>query len=438
MDKARRRIWVSGLGVLMAAIVLPAPMSVLPAEAQLMSNAETRCRRALHSGAQRYYRTILAKQASCHRLRMKGKLSALRDCNDPDRLPSSLILNLIESHLRRRAQNACSGSPAARGYATCEAPCGNVTIRTFSDVGRCHACLARSEAFETSRALYGTPPVLAGNRAAFRCQTAIGEENVRYVTSFLTSHRRCQFLQDRGAIPSVVDCQRFDHFGMFERARIVLDRRIRRLCVTPLPAAVTGCAGVPGGLLNCITQQSESSADLIFRNVYLDRSVNGKLVFVTSQTYTAGEIGGVAGADAICQSVADGAEQPLRGSFRAWVSDETSSPVTRFARSTVPYFLSRGDIIAESFESLVENHPKVAIDVDENGRDVVFEAPVWTGTRGDGTPVDANVPATHCNGWSSDEGTGIVGLPYYIGGGVWSNSAATTCARRGHLYCFEQ
>lgn len=437
MKTARKLIWITGLGILLGAVVVPATPWVAPADAQLTIR-ETRCRRALQSGAQRFYRTILAKQASCHRLRMVGKLSPLRDCNDPSRLPSSLILNLIESHLRKRAANACPGSPAAYGYETCDAPCGSVIIRNFADVGRCHACLAKAKANETTRTIYGTPPVFGSNTREVRCQTALGEENVRYVTSLLTSHRRCQFMQDRGAIPHVIDCQRYDLFGMFTRARTVLAQRLPRVCRQPLPASLDGCSDVPGGTLGCVTRAAEASADLIYRAVYLDRGTNGKLAFVTSLTYEGDEIGGAAGADAICQATAEDAESPLRGTFRAWISDAESSPATRFSQSTVPYYLFRGDVVAESYQSLVASHPKVAIDVDENGKDVVFEAPVWTGTRPDGTAVDAADGSTHCNGWASAGTTGVVGLPYYIGGGIWSQSSLTNCTRRGHLYCFEQ
>jgi len=433
MERTRGLSWIVGFGLLLSGIALP--LEATRAEAQL-SAAETRCRRVLHNGAQRYYRTLLSKQASCHRLRMIGKLSPLRDCNDPNRLPSGLILSVLETHMQRRAQNACSGPPAAMGFETCEAPCGNINIRTFADVGRCNACLVRRQGEITTRSLFGTPPVFGSNTREVRCQMSVGEETVRFVTSLLTSQWRCQFLQDRGAISAGIDCTRFDLFGIYLRAREILDRRIPEICRGSMIARLDGCSTSPD-VLNCITDESSEGADLIFRSVFPNRGSRGKGVFVTSKSFTGAEIGGVAGADALCQQAASSAATPLRGTYRAWISDGTESPATRFFRAPVPYFLIRGGTISPNFSTLVATNPEFAIDIDENGDPVIFEAPVWTGTNGNGEAAAGGAAAT-CNGWTSDEGTGVIGLPYFIGGGLWSNSAAVDCGRRGHLYCFEQ
>lgn len=405
-----------------------------PAEAQL-SVPDTRCRRALHSGSQRYYRTILAKQASCHRGRMLGKLSPLRDCTDPDRLPSSQILDLIESHLVKRAENACSGRPGALALDECMAPCDGIPIVRFGDVGRCLACLAKDEARNTTANIYGNPPVVGQNNSAVSCQTAVGAEMIRYATSLLTSHRRCQFLQDRGQVPLSIDCRRADIFGIFSRAQEIVERKISRRCNFGDSSELTGCDADNGNQIGCIIKQGSESTDKLFAQIYaIDDELQGKLVFVTADTYRPDEIGGLEGADAICQAAAEAADPPLRGTFKAWLSDGDEQPAGRFTRPSVPYFRPDGPKVADSYDDLVLNHPRVSIDADENGEHVIFRSPVWTGTTALGVGIDG---AT-CDGWTSAEGRGVVGLSYFIGGGLWTDSTDVSCGFRARLYCFEQ
>jgi len=68
-----------------------------------------------------------------------------------------------------------------------------------------------------------------------------------------------------------------------------------------------------------------------------------KWVFVTLSDYT-GDLGGLEGADAICEAEADDAG--LTGTYKAWLSDTNVGPDTRFTHSTVPSFLLNGYRVA--------------------------------------------------------------------------------------------
>ncbi|MCB1058064.1 MAG: hypothetical protein KDD11_21405, partial [Acidobacteria bacterium] len=61
---------------------------------------------------------------------------------------------------------------------------------------------------------------------------------------------------------------------------------------------------------------------------------NKLIVFVTSVGHD-GNFGGLAGADAFCQSLADAVS--LGGTFKAWLSDSTTSPADRFAHRSESY-----------------------------------------------------------------------------------------------------
>jgi hypothetical protein len=59
-------------------------------------------------------------------------------------------------------------------------------------------------------------------------------------------------------------------------------------------------------------------------------------VFVTSTIYM-GYLGGLDGADAKCQSVANAAQ--LGGTFKAWLRDDTTAARDRLNHATGPYVL---------------------------------------------------------------------------------------------------
>ena len=80
-------------------------------------------------------------------------------------------------------------------------------------------------------------------------------------------------------------------------------------------------------------------------------TITHKNVFVTSQSHN-GDFGGLTGADAFCQSLALTAG--LSGTYKAWLSDTTGSPATRFAQASVPYRLVDGTTIANDWNDLTD------------------------------------------------------------------------------------
>ncbi len=79
-----------------------------------------------------------------------------------------------------------------------------------------------------------------------------------------------------------------------------------------------------------------------------------KTVFVTSITFD-GNTGGLAGADEKCQADADRPASIVpEGTYLAWLSDGTDSPDTRFTKSSHPYILPDGTMIAEDSADLTD------------------------------------------------------------------------------------
>lgn len=164
-----------------------------------------------------------------------------------------------------------------------------------------------------------------------------------------------------------------------------------------------------------------------------------RIVFATS-TGQNGNLGGLTGADAICQSLADSAGLP--GTYLAWLSDAVDSPSTRFARSVFPYTRVGGLVVADSYTDLTTRRLPLdaGININEKG-EFITGAAVWTNTRPDGTPI-ALLQRLNCNGWTSaDDGitafvgaSGDIDVEWTFRIGVTNR----TCDTPSALYCFQQ
>lgn len=172
-------------------------------------------------------------------------------------------------------------------------------------------------------------------------------------------------------------------------------------------------------------------------------------VFVTSTGQRSGNYGGVAGADAICQSLAGAAG--LAGTYLAWLSDSTgTSPDTRFSRPTEPYVRVDGVQFAASYSALTTSGPTAPLNVTELNQTLQLFNGTWvrTGTRDDGTPSLFN--PNHCDDWTSDSASlrGLSGearASTYRWTGELSSGGQTSwlnpiCSASvfARLYCFQQ
>ncbi|MBL9102514.1 MAG: DUF4215 domain-containing protein [Myxococcales bacterium] len=168
-------------------------------------------------------------------------------------------------------------------------------------------------------------------------------------------------------------------------------------------------------------------------------------VFISSATMT-GAFGGVAGADAACQSYADAAG--LAGTYRAWLSEDAmSAPVFRFGSegyrgwyllpTAPPTPVAQGwsDLTSEN-EDNSGDYLRSAINADEYGA-IVGETAAWTNTAPDG---HEHAWTIDCEDWSV--------IPLETGGSfglsrsdvltaAWSFISANECDTPRRLYCFQ-
>jgi hypothetical protein len=160
-----------------------------------------------------------------------------------------------------------------------------------------------------------------------------------------------------------------------------------------------------------------------------DRPVEN-IAFVTSTVHT-GNLGGLEGADALCNGLATDAG--IGGTYVAWLSTSTTSAYSRIQNGTgwvaidgVPVAVQPSDLVTRSILS--------PLALDERGHEVgSTQQEVWTGTTSDGL-ADPNT----CSDWTTDDpmkSGGIGDAPN--GGGSFTLNGARPCAAPRRIYCFE-
>jgi hypothetical protein len=214
------------------------------------------------------------------------------------------------------------------------------------------------------------------------------------------------------------------------------------------------CVGCAEGATRCASQEAQETCkggdwlpavDCPFGCV--DQACGGlaKLVFVTSATFAGGTLGGVAGADVLCNKVAAGGNLP--GTYLAWLSDSTGSPITRFPKDVGPYQLIDGTIIANNWMELTLGMLRHPIDLTETGGPppIVMDAcsgpNVWSDTSVSGFLISTDFS---CGDWRDPMGrSAIWGSASSLVN--WSDACSDAgddpslvCLSAAALFCFQR
>jgi hypothetical protein len=163
------------------------------------------------------------------------------------------------------------------------------------------------------------------------------------------------------------------------------------------------------------------------------------VVFVTAGTYT-GNLGGIGGGDGLCTNEAKPVPTLANRKFRAWLSDDSSSPSGSFQHTTPGrYVLVDGTVVANDWKALTSGTLASGISLDANGK--AFTGKAWTGTAANGSQSGTLAISQRCSNWGSAS-AGPTGVSGDIGAtnSTWSYpiSSPIDCTNSLHLYCFEQ
>jgi hypothetical protein len=158
-------------------------------------------------------------------------------------------------------------------------------------------------------------------------------------------------------------------------------------------------------------------------------------VFVTSTTHT-GDLGGLTGADTICQARAEAAGSlAAPGTYKAWLSAlGVTTAAARLTHATVPYKLVDGATIANDWTDLTDGTLQAPFRVTEEG-ETITGAFSWTATSPDGNGTTIQ----DCVAWS-DMSSDVFGAAGGVGStdSRWSFGFTSACSSEQHLYCLQQ
>lgn len=194
----------------------------------------------------------------------------------------------------------------------------------------------------------------------------------------------------------------------------------------PGPACVTS-----GETTLSLEMDSDHTVSALFRP-------RTNFVFVTSSGYGA-NLGGLAGADAICNAHAQAAG--LGGqNYVAWLSTTTVAAPSRLG-SARGWIRTDGQPVVDSVEDLRQNQFFYPIRLDERGRDVAAGTPfgfmpVWAGVSSDYDQPSA----VTCNDWTSEATTVAALVGDSAAGAVtwtWNNAHYACGGWQLPLFCFE-
>ena len=153
-------------------------------------------------------------------------------------------------------------------------------------------------------------------------------------------------------------------------------------------------------------------------------------LFITNTMQNAA-LGGIEGADALCAAQATAAG--LDGDFRAWLSTSGSSVSSRLSRSSTPYVLVDGTVVANDWDDLVDGSIMAPVDLDADGLRQTGD--VWTGTLATGDSFQGQ----DCEGFttSSFDVIGLCGASASTSS-TWTENITPRCLTTLRLYCIEQ
>jgi hypothetical protein len=214
-------------------------------------------------------------------------------------------------------------------------------------------------------------------------------------------------------------------------------------CDSPCDAACASCSGAKtcgvDGYCEAIPSGANPDGECgQGAGCFAGSCQSGTVVFTTSGVYN-GNLGGIAGADAICQSLAQNV--CLTGTFLAWLGTAASAPASRFNHQAVPYRRVDGVVVANDWADLVDGAIANAIDLTESGAPAPEDntgcptaRTVWSGVSQDGTSWGGG-----CADWQdgTDASGGQWGWIESLD--MWSSwCSGGVCSWVAPFYCFQQ
>ncbi len=168
-----------------------------------------------------------------------------------------------------------------------------------------------------------------------------------------------------------------------------------------------------------------------------------RIVFVTAETYSGAQIGGIEGADAKCRDSAANGGLPFHEDFRAWLSvrddndpgdlSATPSAWLEPVGEDNQFMRTDGLVVANSVEDLLNKDLLNPISLTAAGEHV-GGVEVWSNT----VPGGVFASEHDCDDWSSNSAFGRRGFSSATTAAWMDYLAKVDCSNALRLYCVEQ
>lgn len=187
-----------------------------------------------------------------------------------------------------------------------------------------------------------------------------------------------------------------------------------------LQVRLTSSGSVSTGLTATVTVGSSST------NWTVTTRGGSLAIFETSGLYIGTALGGLSGADAICQSEANAAGYSV--TFKAVMSDDSTSASSRLTLSYPIVNAYDGTTVSSSnlFNGTLTNPIR-----QPNGG---YNRFIWTGTNPDGTIATSLT----CGSWTASGSSGAVGCPDLYNSAGYFNCTTLACSSGQYLNCVQQ
>ncbi|MCE9577268.1 MAG: hypothetical protein K8W52_29235 [Deltaproteobacteria bacterium] len=233
------------------------------------------------------------------------------------------------------------------------------------------------------------------------------------------------------------------------RHRSLAPRRSRLSPISPrlvgaaVSVALGACGSIAstppdGAVIDPLTPDAKATVDAPDARIdpapdapdaHIDPLPAPNLVFVTSTRHD-GDLGGLAGADAICNARAHAANLP--GTYRAWLSTATASALSRLG-SASGWVRPDGKLVARTRDDLAGDHLFYPPRLDELGHDAGTQL-VRTATGAGGAMVAGS--GTCGDYTSATDATWVAAGEASGGGWLFSAGFGSSCTDLTALYCF--
>ncbi|MCS7029534.1 MAG: hypothetical protein NZ519_12295 [Bacteroidia bacterium] len=187
-----------------------------------------------------------------------------------------------------------------------------------------------------------------------------------------------------------------------------------------------------------------SAVELLVTNASNTGFCNYKKAFVSGSSgypdgIITGNMGGLAGADNLCQTIANTYIPGNTATFKAWLSSSTVAASARLTHASIPY-RARNEIIADNWADLTDGTLDNALVRLVQALAYCGSCWVWTNTTPTGGIFSTN-PNNNCNNWTSNssslQGRAGVSDPAITNAG-WTDTGYYSCSNDFPLYCLEQ